>query len=385
MSTVLVPSASYILSDHLLSSEGTHCYDFFKHMAKYGYQFHAISNYVRINRPLPNVRFYQVGVSEERADSAKRYLTHAVFLARGSSRALQILRREHIDMIHHILPAVYNQTFSPLALLQATRRRPFIFGPVSAHVTAIYKRPFGEVLLEPLTTKLHERTVRGCQCLIAITNQVKELYKNLLKQEEVRVIPFGVDTEKFKPMREDGLSDVKEILYVGSLYPIKGLEYLVQATALVAKRWKDVRLRIVGSGPEENRLRSLVDELKIRGKVIFEGFVQHEDIVHYYQHCNIFAYTTLGEPFGKSIVESMACGKPVITSNIGGPSEIIESGKTGFLVPPTEPEAIAEKILLLLEDSARMRQMGEAARTAAESYSWEKVAELYHKLYKTFL
>jgi glycosyltransferase involved in cell wall biosynthesis len=81
----------------------------------------------------------------------------------------------------------------------------------------------------------------------------------------------------------------------------------------------------------------------------------------------------------------MACGKPVITSNIGGPSEIIENGKTGFLVPPTEPDAIAEKILLLLEDSARMKQMGEAAKTAAESYSWEKVAELYHKLYKTFL
>jgi phosphatidylinositol alpha 1,6-mannosyltransferase len=81
----------------------------------------------------------------------------------------------------------------------------------------------------------------------------------------------------------------------------------------------------------------------------------------------------------------MACGKPVITSNFGGPVEIVEHGKTGFLVSPTNPSAIAEKILFLLNDSTLMKDMGEAARVAAENYSWEKVAELYHRVYKSCL
>ena len=384
MATVLVPSASYILSDYLLSSEGTHCYNFFKHMAKYGYQFHAISNYIRIKRPLPNVKLYQVGSSEGRAYAAQKYLAHIEFLSKGSIKALQILRREDIDIIHHMLPAVYNQTFSPLTFLGGTRRNPFIFGPVSTHIATIYQRPLDETLLKPLTTTLHEKTVKKCHSLITITNQTKKLYRDLVEEEKIQVIPLGVDTQRFKPTRKNRKSDVYEILYVGSLYPIKGLEYLIQAMASIVKSQTDVRLRIVGSGPEKGKLSSLVNRLRIKDKVVFEGFVPHEKIDGYYQQCDIFVYTTLGEPFGKSIIEAMACGKPVITSNIGGPAEIVEDGKTGFLVPPTDPYAIAEKVLLLLEDFAQMKQMGETARRSAEKYSWEKVAELYHKLYMRF-
>jgi glycosyltransferase involved in cell wall biosynthesis len=383
MATVLVPSASYILSDYLLSSEGTQCYNFFKHMAKYGYQFHAISNYIRIKQPLPNVKFYQVGTFEGRANIAQKYLAHLEFLTKGTLKALKILRKERIDIIHHMLPAVYNQTFSPLAILNTSK--PFIFGPVSSHIAIIFQRPLDEIFFEPLTVRLHEETVKKCHTLIAITHHVKKLYKNLVGEEKVQVIPFGVDIHKFKPQRKDKESGMYEILYVGSLYPIKGLKYLIQALALVLKNRRDVKLRIVGSGPDETRLFLLAKRLGVLDNVSFEGFIPHGEIVRYYQQCNIFVYTTLGEPFGKSIIEAMACGKPVITSNIGGPAEIVEDGKTGFLVPPTKPHIIAEKIHFLLTDVSKRRQMGEAARKVAENYSWEKVAELSHRVYQSCL
>jgi glycosyltransferase involved in cell wall biosynthesis len=194
-----------------------------------------------------------------------------------------------------------------------------------------------------------------------------------------------VDIHKFKPQRKDKESGMYEILYVGSLYPIKGLKYLIQALALVLKNRRDVKLRIVGSGPDETRLFLLAKRLGVLDNVSFEGFIPHGEIVRYYQQCNIFVYTTLGEPFGKSIIEAMACGKPVITSNIGGPAEIVEDGKTGFLVPPTKPHIIAEKIHFLLTDVSKRRQMGEAARKVAENYSWEKVAELSHRVYQSCL
>lgn len=383
MATVLVSSASYILSDYLLSSEGTQCYNFFRHMAKYGYQFHAISNYIRIKQPLPNVKFYQVGTFEGRANILEKYLAHFELLAKGTIKALKILRKERIDIIHHMLPAVYNQTFSPITFLQA-KTKPFVFGPVSAHVTTIFQRPMDEAFLAPMIVKLHRETVKRCDALIVITNQVKKLYKNLVKEEKIHVIPFGVDTEKFQPPRKARSRSVYEILYVGSLYPIKGLKYLIQALALVLKKRRDVKLRIVGSGPEKAKLSLLVNELGLQGNILFQGFIPHNEIVPYYQQCDIFVYTTLGEPFGKSIIEAMACGKPVITSNIGGPAEIVENGKTGFLVLPTKPDAIAEKISLLLEDSSLRRQMGDAARKAAvERYSLEKVAELSQEVYQS--
>lgn len=383
MATVLVPSASYILSDHLLSSEGTHCYNFFRYMAKYGYQFHAISNYISIKQPLSNVKFYQVGTFEGRANIAQKYLAHFELLVKGTLKASKILRKESIDIIHHMLPAVYNQTFSPIALLRVSAK-PFIFGPVSAHVATIFRRPMDEAFFAPLTVKLHRETVRCCHSLIVITNQVKKLYKDFVKEEKIQVIPFGVDVEKFRPPKKDRKSGVYEILYVGSLYPIKGLKYLIQAFAQVLKERRDVRLRIVGNGPEKARLSLLVNKLGLQGNVFFEGFIPYNEIVPYYQQCDIFVYTTLGEPFGKSIIEAMACGKPIITSNIGGPAEIVENGRSGFLVPPTKPRAIAGKICLLLADVYLRRRMGEAARrTVTEKYSMEKIAELSHQLYQS--
>jgi glycosyltransferase involved in cell wall biosynthesis len=126
------------------------------------------------------------------------------------------------------------------------------------------------------------------------------------------------------------------------------------------------------------------EDLRIKDKVFFTGMVPYMDMPKYYQRCDVFCLPTLGEPFGKVLIEAMACAKPVISSNLGGPSEIIEDGKNGFLIPPAKPEAIAERILTILEDEYTRRKMGENARkTAVEKYSWEKVSQKYHYLYKS--
>lgn len=120
--------------------------------------------------------------------------------------------------------------------------------------------------------------------------------------------------------------------------------------------------------------------------MLFEGFVPHDKIVRYYQNCDIFCFPTLGEPFGKAVIEAMSCGKPVIASNRGGPKEIVEDGKTGFLVPPRKIEPLAEKILKLLRDKKLRRKMGkEARKRVLEKFSLEKVAESFRKLYFSLL
>ncbi|MFX1577988.1 MAG: glycosyltransferase family 4 protein, partial [Promethearchaeota archaeon] len=181
----------------------------------------------------------------------------------------------------------------------------------------------------------------------------------------------------------DSQKDNHEILFAGYLYKLKGLEYLVKAIPIVAKNHKDVKLRIVGNGPDKSRLTKLAKTLKIEDKVIFEGLVSHTQMPKYYQGCDIFCFPTLGEPFGKAIIEAMACAKPVIASNIGGPAEIIQNEKTGLLVPPAKPKILATKITELLDDEKKTEQMGANARkTAIKRYSWEKIGEKYHQLYQ---
>jgi len=385
MVRILVPSASYILTDHLLSSEGTSCYKLFQNLEKFGYHFEAISARVHVKKPLTNATFHQVGSFEisPTADPVEKYFSHTEFLMRSCLKSVEILQDQKIDIIHHMLPAVYNQTFSLLALLGKTKSHLFVFGPVSAH---FYPRPLDEKILLKLTSKLHRETIRKSDKLITITDQVKKLYTKIFDEEKIATIPLGVDTNLFKPSEKPLHKESYEILFAGYLYKLKGLEFLIKAMHIIAEKRKDVKLRIVGDGPDKPRLIRLIQALNIKDKVIFQGFVPHSEMPEYYQQCDIFCFPTLGEPFGKATIEAMACAKPVVASNVGGPAETIQNGKTGLLSPPAQPKVLAEEILNLLNDEKAAKEMGANARNAViQHYSWDRIAEKYHRLYATLL
>lgn len=383
MTRILVTSASYLLTDHLLSSEGIFCYQLFRELDAFGYQFDAISAQIEIKKPLKNLTPHKAGTFrlEPTSDPMRKYATHIEFIFRGFAKSMRILRGKSIDIIHHMLPAVYNQTFSPLAILKRTGGRPFIMGPLSAH---IHPRPLDERILNPLTSKLHKKTIQECTKIITITNQVKKIYSQILSEDKIHVIPFGVDTEVFKPNKT--VFERKhqyEILFAGSLYRLKGCEHLIKAMKYITQKRRDVILRIVGAGRDMPILIEICNTLNIRDFVFFEGFIPYDKMPRYYNQCDIFCLPTLGEPFGKSIIEAMACGKLVIASNVGGPAEIIENGKTGLLVPPAQPKILAETILTLLEDEQAIKRMGENARKIAlEKYSINKISRKYHNLYR---
>jgi glycosyltransferase involved in cell wall biosynthesis len=379
--TILLSSAAYVLSDYLLSSEGNTAYNIIKHLAKHDYQFHAISAYIRIRHSLPNLTPHQVGTTETQPspNPIRKYTQHLEFLTRSTLKAKKLLKQEKIHIIHHMFPAVHNQTFSPLALTGGTRNIPFIFGPISAH---FFKRPIDEKLLQPITAKLHKNTVKKANQLITITHQIKKLYQNTAKPTQV--IPLGVDTNTFKPTASPN-SENPEILYIGSLYPLKGVQHLIHAFSIVTQQHPNARLRIIGTGPQENSLKNLTNTLQLNKNIIFQGYIPHTKIASYYQKCTIFCFPSQGEPFGKSIIEAMACAKPVIATNTGGAPEIIKNNKTGILTSPAQPKQLAQKILYLLNNPDIMQKLGQNARRTAENkYSWEKIAEKYHNIYQTF-
>jgi glycosyltransferase involved in cell wall biosynthesis len=382
MTEILVPSASHLFTDHRLSSEGISCYNLFQKLEKFGYNFEAISAQVNIKKPLKNVTVHQTGSFEMSPTShpVEKYFSHLEVLIHSYQKSQEILQKQKIDVIHHMLPAVYDQTFDLLAILTKRVKQPFVFGPISAHV---YPRPVDEKVVSKVVSRLHKATIRKCDALVTVTDQVKKLYSKIFDEAQIWTMPLGVDTEQFEPLEGSRQKEGKEILFAGYLYRLKGAEYLLKALSIVVKEHDDVMLRIAGDGPDKQYLMRLSKALKIEDKVVFEGMVPHDMMPRYYQKCDIFCFPTLGEPFGKAVIEAMACAKPVIASNIGGPAEIIDNGKTGLLVPPAQPESLATKLGELLEDETRTKRMGiNARKTVMKKYSWEKIGAKYHTMYK---
>jgi len=202
------------------------------------------------------------------------------------------------------------------------------------------------------------------------------------------LVPCGVDARKFRPVDRSkarerlGLPDERTIVYVGRLVPRKGVDTLVEAFALLPDHL-DARLVIVGGepgveiSPETDRLSALAGKLKVRERVNFTGSRPQGELRRYYGASDVAVTVPHYEPFGMTPLEAMACATPVVGSRVGGIKTSVADGKTGYLVPPKDPEALAGRLLRLLSDESLRDHLGRAARRRIkEHYTWERVARL---------
>lgn len=220
---------------------------------------------------------------------------------------------------------------------------------------------------------------------------------------KIEVIPSAVDIETFKPVPKDvaraelGLGlDERIALYVGRMLPRKGIDNVVDAFALVSARTTEpVRLIIVGGEtgdgdpmqtPEIRRLVDRASRLGIRHLVEFPGKRPQKSLKSYYSAADVSISTPWYEPFGLTPLEAMACGTPVIGSDVGGIKFTVADGETGFLVPARNPVALAERMQLLLTDRSLARSMGRSARSRVERmFTWKKVAERTVDIYESLM
>ncbi|HIP12507.1 MAG TPA: glycosyltransferase family 1 protein, partial [Arcobacter sp.] len=150
-----------------------------------------------------------------------------------------------------------------------------------------------------------------------------------------------------------------KILFIGSLHAVKGLDYLLESMIKIIKINPQVKLLIAGRGPSEKFYRHMVTNLKLEKNIEFLGFVMSVDIIDLYQSVDITIVPSIwSEQFGMVGPESLACGVPVIGSNVGGIPEWLKDNEHGILVPPRNSEQLAEKILFLLENKEMLIDYG---------------------------
>lgn len=234
------------------------------------------------------------------------------------------------------------------------------------------------------------RADRVIAATLAEQTQLRFLYK--ANSSKIEIIPPGVDTSHFYPIPADeakqylGLSPKdRMVLFVGRIEPLKGVDTLIRAMACLKfkQRVGPVHLAIIGGEPDVDpekmtaemaRLQKLSDDLCMGEMVLFLGKRGQDTLPYYYSAAEVLVMPSHYESFGMVALEAMACGTPVIASDVGGLGFLVQDGETGYTIPDGEPDTMCDRLSLLLTDSVLRGQMGERAAEVAQSYRWGNIA-----------
>jgi len=225
--------------------------------------------------------------------------------------------------------------------------------------------------------------------MIAVSFSEKRNIVNKLNipEEKIKVIYHGIDHENFRPMNDHEVReelhqkygiDFDFILHVSSFQPKKNVEGIVRAFSILKKKYK-IRERFVILGKQPESIKVLVEDLGLSGEVIFPGHVPYEDLPKFYNLATTFIFPSFHEGFGMPILEAMACGCPVITSNIFSMPEI--AGEAAILVNPYDVREIAEAIFTLISDESLRRELSKKGLKRAKQFTWERCAKEHLKVY----
>ena len=200
--------------------------------------------------------------------------------------------------------------------------------------------------------------------------------------DKIAVINNGIDTELFIP--KDNRVKKKNILWIGRYTPGKGVHHLIDAFVLVLQRHPDAHLSMIGDGPQREEIQQKIQKLGISGHITEKTFVSNEDLPAEYQNSDIFVLPSLSEGFPRTILESMACGTPVVCTDFPQIVDLVDNA--GLLVPACNPEAISSAILKILDNPELAAELGKnGAERIVKNYSWKDTVSRTLKLYEEVL
>lgn len=306
-------------------------------------------------------------------------------------------RLGHVDVLHHVLPFAYGRTYNLLALAGA-RNTPFVIGPVQQPFTGDMSDE-SNVESRDLSTKrswttfidralevaafipkqLSDATVRRADVIVCVSEAAKELALQVDPNATVFVAPPGVDVSKYTPAPPN--EDTVDILVACYLIKRKQVDLVIRAVHELDKRNVRCNLRIVGDGPDRERLEKLTTELGIDHLVHFKGLVPHNEMVAEYHNAAVFAFVSREEAAAMAPIEAMACGVPVVATATGIAPLLLGDTGAGTIVP-SDPTAIASALQHILENPRVRLDMAKAARRTIENhFDWEHVIATYLHAY----
>jgi glycosyltransferase involved in cell wall biosynthesis len=297
-----------------------------------------------------------------------------LFMFAATSFALRLSRTWRAD----VSIAFFGIPSGPVALALKWRHKiPFIIslrgGDVPGHV------PNQMATLHALTKPIIRRIWSRAHATVANSHGLRQLAERTAQGHGIDVIPNGVDATTFTPPHSPQLNATPVLLYAGRISEEKGLDDLV--TALSQIREMNWRMHFIGDGPCLASLREQIIRADLADRVTYAGWVPRDSLVEEYQSADIFVFPSRHEGMPNSLLEAMSCGLPVIATRISGNEELVQHNETGFLVPPNDPDSLAEALTTLLENKDTLTSFGiAAALRVRQQYSWATTAKCYLEL-----
>ncbi len=293
-------------------------------------------------------------------------------------RTLQLIEKEEqFDVIH-----IQSPLDPGLPLIASKAMRTPKVG--TYHTARQPTKSFNDQLPNILRPILQD-AINKIQHHIAVSPAAEEFVHRYFPQVHMSIVTNGIDTKRFSPAiepLEKYQDDVFTILFVGRMDPRKGAKFLFAALPFLEEKLQGkYRVVVVGTSWMRKYYDALIPS-GVREHVEFVGYVTPEELPRYYRSADVYCSPATGnESFGIVLLEAMACGTPVVASDIDGYRWVIEPGTEGLLVPPRSPRHLAEAITTLANDPARRTAMGAAGRAKALTYDWSKIVDQLEPIY----
>jgi D-inositol-3-phosphate glycosyltransferase len=361
-----------------------------------GRRGHLVDVFTRIHEPIhgqvvelgKNARLIHFKAGEQETHKLELYSHLADF-----TRTLENFRKENglrYDLIHshYWLSGLVGKR------LQELWDIPHLIG---FHTLGAVKNAVGIGEGEPeLRINAERGLVKDCHHIIASTERGKEdliTYYDAAP-EAISIIPCGVNLDLFRPIQREfarchlGLNGESIIVFVGRIIPLKGIDNMLKAMAHLERK-QGIKLVVIGgddhSRAEMQRLKNLSRTLRIDESVIFLGSVKQETLPFFYSAADLCVVPSYYESFGLVVLESLACGTPVVATKVGCAESVIRYGETGYVVTDNDPCRLADKISRLLSTPNGKPDFVHSVRASVAKYSWSNISEAILEEYRSVL
>jgi glycosyltransferase involved in cell wall biosynthesis len=243
-------------------------------------------------------------------------------------------------------------------------------------------------------SKLEEESAKNATLTVTISKYSRRKITQFYGVDEakIRIVPNGVDTQKFKPSknceqlkRQIGIDNKLCVLFVGRLIPRKGLHYLVKAAKQIIKEFNQTKFLIAGNGPQRNSLISHLENMNLTSNFLFLGDVNENTLPALYNCADIFVLPSIQEGLGIALLEAQATAKPIVAFDVGGVSEAVLDKESGLLVKP-DSRKLADAIMKLLASFSLREKMGRRGREfVVNRFSWDVCAKKMLQVYREAL
>lgn len=222
------------------------------------------------------------------------------------------------------------------------------------------------IFFEPIRWRIDEKIARAAfvACISHFCRSQAMLFSEPTHWSKLRIVHCGVDPDKYgqKTGQDARRSYHRRLLFIGRLAAVKGVPLLLEAAVQLHERFPDLELHVVGDGPDRAALAAQSDTVGLTGVVTFHGYCSQDEVADLLAETDILVLPSFAEGIPVTLMEAMAARLPVVATQVGGVSELVETDRSGFVCPPGDVDTLTARIATLLEDPDLCAELGEAGR-----------------------